>query len=119
MKKQVIFITFFIFSCSIFSQDKIFDLKDIFTSSKMYPQSLRQLQWIPNTHDFVYVKDNDLVKATAPSDKASIWVSLSDINTALEGKGEKELKAFPVIVYWTSTESCYMHAAGKIIQYQV
>jgi dipeptidyl-peptidase-4 len=85
----------------------------------MYPQNLQQLQWIPNTHDYVYIKDNDLVKATAPSNKANVFVALSDINTALNAKGEKSLKAFPAIVHWTSSQSFYLKTAGKIMHYQI
>ena len=86
-KQNILAVLFSVLWLGVFSQDKIFDLKEVFTSSKMYPQSLTQLQWIPNTHNYVYVnKDNDLVMATAPSKETKVFVSLEDINKALEAK---------------------------------
>ncbi|MDR0368835.1 MAG: S9 family peptidase [Bacteroidales bacterium] len=120
MSKKNILIVFLVgFTLSGMAQDKIFELVDVFTSGKMYPQNLRQLQWIPSTCDYVYVKDNDLVKATAPSDKTTVWVTSSDIHSALEAKGEKATRGFPTIVYWTSKESFYAMANGKIIHYDI
>ncbi len=120
MRKQSVLIVFlFLLSWGVFGQNKIFDLKDVFTSPKMYPQNLSQLQWIPNTHDYVYIKDNDLVKAVAPSDKISTFVSLADINKALEAKGEKTVRSFPAIVHWVSPQSFYIQYAGKIMLYEI
>ena len=120
MTKRSILIVFLIgFTFAGTAQNKIFDLKDIFTSSKMYPQTLRQLQWVPQTHDYVYIKDNELVKATAPSDKTAVWVSLQDINSALEAKGKKAVKVFPTITHWTSNQSFCAMASGNIIHYDI
>ena len=116
-KQNALFILLFIFSWSVFSQAKIFDLKEIFTSSKMYPQNLSQLQWIPNTHDYVYVKDSNLMKATAPNHTPEVWVMLSDINKALEAKGEKTVKSFPNIVHWANENSFFFRSAGKLMHY--
>ena len=120
MTKRNILIAFLVgFTFTVAAQSKIFDMKDVFTSPKMYPQNLRQLQWVAQTHDYVYVKDNNLLKATAPSDKTTVWVSLEDINSALKAKGEKESRGFPTIVHWLSNQSFYATANGKIIRYDI
>ena len=119
IKRNILIVLLIAFTFTGIAQDKVFDLKDVFTSAKMYPQNLRQLQWIPRTHDYVYVKDNDLVKATAPSDKTAILVALSDINSALTAKGENALRGFPGIMHWTSKQSFYAMANGKIIHYDI
>jgi dipeptidyl-peptidase-4 len=99
------------------AQKRIFRMEEVFTSSKMYPDNLRQLQWIPQTCDFVYVKDNDLLKASAPSGETMVFVRLAEVNTALTAVGLDTVKSFPPIVYWTSPVSFYFQAAGKLIHF--
>ena len=128
-RRNILTIILFTLYLGAVSQDKIFDLKEIFTSSKMYPQSLTQLQWIPNTHNYVYVnKDNDLVMATAPSKETKVLVALADINTALEKEGEKTVKSFPAILHWVDERISfknpneflfYFRIEGKLMFYRI
>ena len=106
-------------SSSGFSQKAIFNLPDVFVSGKLSPANLSQLQWIPQTYDYVYVKDGNLMKATAPRYDTTVWVQLSDLNNALETKEEKELKSFPTIVHWMDKHSFYFRSAGKLMCYNV
>jgi dipeptidyl-peptidase-4 len=118
-KNTMVCLFVFAFLSEGFAQKQIFNMEDVFTSAKMYPENLRQLQWIPQTHDYVYIKENDLVKATAPSHKTATFVSLSDVNAALTAQGEKSLKSFPSIVHWVSPYSFYFQTANKVMRYQI
>jgi len=100
MKYIKIFVVSFLVGVSSvgFSQKAIFNMADVFVQGKLSPANLAQLQWIPQTHDYVYVKDNNLIKATAPNYDTIVWVSLSDINVALETSGGKAVKSFPIML---------------------
>ena len=111
-----------------FSQKAIFNLSDVFAGTKLYPANLPQLQWIPKTHDYVYVKDGNLMKATAPQHNPTVWVKLEDINAALDSVGEKAVKSFPNIIHWAEirtyrysqqTDAFYFRSAGKLMLYSI
>ncbi|MCL2131350.1 MAG: S9 family peptidase [Lentimicrobiaceae bacterium] len=100
-----------------FSQKAVFNLPDVFTG-KLTPATLSQLQWIPQTHDYVFVKDNNLMKATAPLNETAVFVPLTDINNALEMEGEKAVKSFPSIAH-LDDYGFYFRSAGKLMRYGV
>jgi dipeptidyl-peptidase-4 len=115
MIKRSLFISIALaLSTQLFAQ-RIFNLEDIFTSSKMYPQALRQLQWIRGTHNYVYVIDNQLLKATAPDGEAKPFLHLDNVNNALKLIQEDTLKTFPHIACWLSDQTFCFHLKEKII----
>lgn len=93
---------------------KIFNLEDVYKSQEMYPKSLRQLQWIPQTHDYVYVDNNQLIKTTAPATEKKIYLTLADINESLRQAREDTLVAFPQIVNWLSKQVFYFRYKDKL-----
>jgi hypothetical protein len=101
-----------------FSQRAIFNLPDVFTG-KLSPANLAQLQWVGQTHDYVYVKNGNLMKATAPNHDTTVWVRLSDLNKALEKAGEKTVKSFPNIAYWVDKNSFYFRSGERIMCYHI
>jgi len=101
-----------------FSQKAVFHLPDVFTG-KLSPTNLPQLQWVAQTHDYVYVKDNNLMKATAPQHDTTVWVTLADINSALEKQGEKAVKSFPSITHWVDKNAFYFRAGRKYFCYNI
>ena len=101
----------------IFSQQKIFDLKNLFTSRELYADNLSQLQWIPDSYDFVYVKENTLIKGNDMDTTA--FITLFDINTALKGKSLTTTNLFPRISNWTTETGFYFHEQYNLLHYDI
>ncbi|NLJ83223.1 MAG: S9 family peptidase, partial [Bacteroidales bacterium] len=128
MRKYLISIFCISFLFVSYSQDKVFNLEDLFKSNKLYADNLRQLQWISKSHDFVYVENNILMKQNVKQNHATEFISLSDINKALQAVEIEDLSNFPVIQKWVSNkEFCfrwknilfYYHVEKKTIEKQI
>ena len=119
LKKNLISILFVAICALTYSQSNIFHLEDLFKSGKLFPDNLKQLQWIPNTYDYVYVKDNTLKRNTMNQNEDSAFVSLWEINNALKGLGLNALKSFPAIQYWSGDKGFYFQAQNKLFYYSI
>ncbi len=128
MRKYLISIFCISFLFVSYSQDKVFNLEDLFKSNKLYADNLRQLQWISKSHDFVYVENNILMKQNVKQNHATEFINLSDINKALQAVEIEDLSNFPVIQKWVSNkEFCfrwknilfYYHVEKKTIEKQI
>ena len=119
MKKSLIALMFVGMCVSTFSQSKIFNLEDLFKSGKLYADNLRQLQWIPNTYDFVYVKDNTVKRRNINQPEDSTFISFWEVNNALKAVGLMALKNFPVIQNWSGDKGFYFQAHNKLLYYSI
>lgn len=119
MKRFIFFAISLSVSLSLFAQNKLFNLEDLFKTRELYAENLSQLQWIPNTYDFVYVKNNLLVKGTLHQTEADQFVSLNELNDALINAGFSSLKSFPYILHWTSEHGFYFRWQEKLLHYAI
>jgi len=119
MKKSFVALLFVGMCVSTFSQSSIFNLEDLFKSRKLYADNLSQLQWIPNTYDWVYVKDNTLKRRNINQIEDSTFVSLWDVNNAMKAVGLTVLKGFPYIQNWSADKGFYFQAQQKLLYYSI
>lgn len=118
--KKIFLVGWLMLICLLtYSQSSIFNLDDLFKSRKLYPDNLSQVQWIPQSQDYVYVKDNALLKGTTKDTLTKIFIPLSDINYALTTAGLTEIKSFPGIQHWTSNSGFYFQIQEKLIHYNI
>lgn len=118
--KKIFLVAWLMLMCSfIYSQSSIFNLEDLFKSRKLYPDNLSQIQWIPQSQDYVYVKNNTLLKGTPNDTLTEVFISLSDINSALTTADLTAIKSFPGILHWTSNSGFYFQIQKKLIHYTI
>ena len=108
MRKLTLFVLFVTFSCLLSAQQVFFNLSDLFTNGNLYPQRLNQWQWLPQSSDFIYVRDNAVMKRSASSAKEETLVSLEDVNTALKAAGKDGFRRFPSMSHWVSPTQVYL-----------
>lgn len=92
-----------IFFISTYAQEKLFTVEDVVFNSyrSLAPARMRQLEWFPNSTDYVYQAGENsnasIVKARIGSDKTDTLITLSAINKSLEAGGYTALNFFPMI----------------------
>ena len=90
-----VFLTFF-----AFAQEKQLTLEDaVYMNPKIFPKSLKQLQWMGESNNFTYVAKNKLIKGKATSEERDTIISLDDINAGLTDLQIDSIKRFPGIKY--------------------
>lgn len=69
----------------LFAQEKTFTLEDcIYMNRELFPKNIQNLQWIPETSDYSFVKDNALISNNAKSNKEKTLLTLEELNSAAE-----------------------------------
>lgn len=119
MRRLFCFFISISFILSIFSQNKIFNLEDVFKSRKLYADNLTQLQWLPDSYDYVYVKDSFLLKTNVDQTAVDTFVSISQINDALKAIDMPILRSFPYILHWTSHRGFYFYWQNQYLHYSM
>ena len=70
MRKLSLIVCLTILTATLAAQDGIFNLEDLFTNGNLYPQRMNQWQWLPQSSDFIFVRDNAVMRRPASSAKA-------------------------------------------------
>jgi dipeptidyl-peptidase-4 len=88
--------------------------------ARNYPINLQQLNWLPGTHQFAYVKESDgdyrlLVGEVGKVDRSTI-LSLKEFNTSVKAAGLNELPRFPIMTY-TGAKTFRFNAESARYQY--
>lgn len=102
-------VLFFVFVSSTLPQEKLLKVEDVvFSGSKLAPQKLEQLNWIPNTDDYVWVDgtgDKSVLLTSLPKNsKVDTLLKLIDFNSILKKQNDKPLQEFPELKWETSDE---------------
>ncbi|MGK9369821.1 DPP IV N-terminal domain-containing protein [Melioribacter sp. Ez-97] len=95
----------------IFSQKKNFTVEDVIINaySKLMPENLRQLQWIPDGSYFSFVKDNFIIRGSVESEKYDTVVSLDNINALLSGKSIDRINYLPSVSWINENEFNFIY----------
>ncbi len=98
----------FIFVSQAFTQEKLFTVEDVVLNGfRLSPQNLRQLNWIPNSDNFVWVDGvntkSALLLSSPKNSKIDTLIRTSDLNSLLNTQDEKPINSFPS-VSWTSSD---------------
>lgn len=119
MRKIHLAVFFVLFAGCLSAQDKIFNLQDLFTNGNLYPQRINQWQWLPEGSDFIFERDNVLMKRSAASPKESELFSLADVNAAMKAAGKESLKRFPSMARWITPDQVYLRVKDGYVLYDV
>ncbi len=101
MKKYAFaLVSLFLLNSMAFGQNKKFTVEEsVLLGGRLRPARVRQLNWIPETSQFAYVKQVDdkwkMMTGNASSEKREVLTSLDDFNKALSSAKLDEMKAFP------------------------
>ena len=100
-------ILLFLFCCvtslTSFAQQKLFTMQDAMVNARttLAPQSMKQLQFVSGTEDFVYLNKTDngeaLYQANFNDTKGKEILSLSQLNTWMKAAGLDEVKTWPMV----------------------
>ncbi|MBS3914617.1 MAG: DPP IV N-terminal domain-containing protein [Bacteroidetes bacterium] len=96
------------------AQDSLLSIEDCF-NPKLYPTSLKAVQWIPNSHKFSQVKGEALVATDPYSKKDDTIFTLSKLNASL-AVDNASLKAIPMVT-WKDYNSLWFIAGNKMFVY--
>ncbi|MCH6575929.1 MAG: DPP IV N-terminal domain-containing protein, partial [Bacteroidetes bacterium] len=111
-----------LFTFSLLAQ-KNFTLEQVILESEsLSPKRLSQLQWVPDTDAFTYVKSVDeetnLIKENSSSEGKEILLTLTKLNDILEGKGLTIRKLFPDIK-WVSSSTIQFWNYSSLVDYNI
>ncbi|MFA7228345.1 MAG: hypothetical protein WC061_04860, partial [Melioribacteraceae bacterium] len=112
MKKLNYFYLILILCLSNLSaQEKLFTVEDVILNGfRLAPENLRQLNFIPNTNNFVWSagmgEKSALLSSSPKNTGIDTLVKLTDLNSAIVKLNEKPLNSFPQI-NWKSSDEFY------------
>lgn len=74
---------------------------------KLNPANLTQLQWLPETRQYVWIAKNSLIKGNTTNAARDTIIRLSEINLILKMNKQDTLKRFPSATFRTSDQFYY------------
>lgn len=108
----------FVISTQIIPQEKFFTVEDVVQGSfsRMGVSGMRQLNWIPNTDNFVWtdgIEEKSILLISSPkSAKTDTLLKLSELNSFFTKQNEKPLLSMP-LVNWSSSDEFYFWSGLK------
>lgn len=120
-KKNYFFFVLF-FSISVFAQ-KNFTLKQVILDvPSLSPSPLNQLQWIPGTDEFSYVKESEngieLVAEQIEAENKKILTSLDDLNSSLGNEMLDLVERIPRFT-WYSANEIWFWQKNKLVLFNI
>lgn len=107
----------FLITTSVVAQDKVFTANDaIYMNRSLYPASISQLQWMKNTDNYAYAKDNGIYKVGAKSGTETLLFDVDMLNKALNIGGHDSLTRLPRISF-RNTNTCMFTSNKNYYEY--
>src|SRR6476661_7896896 len=120
MRKIIFLFQWIVFVIPALAQDKLLSIEDAVVNNRttLAPENLRQLQFVFNTDDYVYVKRvggmDTWMKGNFKSKSEQPFLSLEQLNQKLRTAGVDTLAIMPSIQFNSSSEWIINLGAGKI-----
>jgi dipeptidyl-peptidase-4 len=94
-------LVFFTFASFIlFGQDKLLTLKDcVYLNPSVLPKTMNQLQWMGESNDFVFVRNDTLIKGVVATGERIPLITLRDLNKEIIAMEIDSLSRFPSITF--------------------
>ena len=116
MKKLI---GFFILSLCVLAsftgiaQEKMLTVEDaIYMNPAVYPVRVPQLQWMPKSDHYVYVKNNNLYKVSARGGSETLLLTLDNLNEKMAQNDFDSLKRLPRVSFLNQSE-IYFSSSNK------
>ena len=117
MIKKLIFSILVSVSFSLIAQEKMLTIEDVsYMNRSIFPARVAQLQWIGNTDNYAYAKENALYKVTAKKGTETLLIDLDMLNAGLHNNGFDSIKRLPRLNLFNDN-SCYFNVKGNYFSY--
>jgi len=118
MKKSIISLFILcILVVTSFAQDKLLTLQDaIYMNREIYPARIPQIQWIGNSDNYAFARDNSFFKASAKSGTETVLLDLDMLNNGMHANGFDSLKKLPAMTYY-SDDAGYFKMNNTFYEY--
>ncbi len=121
MKKSVFaFVLAGIIFSSFFlpAQEKLLTPEDaIYMNRELYPGRIAQLQWIGQTNNYAYAKENAIFQVTAKKGTETLLVDLDMLNSGMNKLGLDSLKRMPGLTIY-GDDNCRFSYKNVFFDYQ-
>jgi len=118
MKKSIFLLfTITLLSFSSFAQEKLLTIEDVsYMNRSLFPVRVQQLQWIGETNNYAYAKENAIYKVSAKRGTETLLIDLDMLNTALHLNGYDSIKRLPSLKFHDD-QSCFFSSKGNYYNY--
>ncbi|MCF6169611.1 MAG: S9 family peptidase [Bacteroidales bacterium] len=101
------------------AQEKVLTLEDAsWMNPAIFPARVAQLQWIGDSDDYAYAKENAIYKVTAKKGTETLLLDLDQMNGDLRRNRLDSLKHLPSLQF-SSMEKCTFTREGKYYEYSL
>ncbi len=120
MLKKIPFIfTGLVLFITSYSQPKFLTPEDASNNNPaLYPKSLKNLSWVPNSPYYSYTTEKALVKVHSQTEKVDTILQLSKLNQLLVQNNQKARKSFPTIS-WLNGQEIWFKLGPTFYRYNV
>jgi len=116
-----LFLTFIIItgSLSLVAQEKLLTPEDaIYMNREIYPASISQLQWIEQTNNYAYAKEDAIYKVGAKGGTETLLLDLDMLNKGLNQNDYDSINRLPRITFF-SPNSCRFKIKNNYFVYDI
>lgn len=104
-------------SLLLVAQDKLLTPEDAtYMNRELYPVSVSQLQWIGQTNDYAYAKDNSIYKVGAKSGTETLLLDIDMVNHSMNKSNYDSLKRLPRLKFY-SDDACRFKSKNNYFVY--
>lgn len=107
--KKLIVIFFLLTSLVAFGQNKELSLDGLFANRALYPKSLANLQWVPNTTFYTWIGNDALIRTRADNGTTDTILTLRELRNIAKKVfiSENKLQSFPAVT-WLGEDMFYL-----------
>lgn len=100
-----------------FAQDKLLTATDaIYMNRDIYPAHIPQIQWIGQSDDYAYAKENSFYKVSAKRGTETVLLDLDMLNNGMHANSLDSLKRLPSMTFY-SDEAGYFKTNNTFYEY--
>jgi len=112
-------VVFVLISLFLFGQDKLLTLKDcVYMNPSVLPKTMNQLQWMGEGNNFVFVRNDTLIKGIVATGDRLPLTNLDDLNAGMADLEIDSLKKFPSISFVADFKFKFMEK-NKLFLYDI
>ncbi len=115
--KTFLALTMIASSLLLVAQEKLLTPEDaIYMNRELYPASVSQLQWIGQTNNYAFAKDNSIYKVGAKNGTETMLLDLDMLNRGMNEHNYDSLRRLPRLKFFNN-EACRFHSKNNYFIY--
>ncbi len=113
----ILLIALFIQAGGLFGQEKLLTLEDVsYRNPAIFPARVHQLQWMDDTENYAYAKENAVYKVSAKRGTETLLFDLDMLNKGMYKNGYDSLKRLPQVTF-NHDKSCWFKTGNIYYAY--